>query len=69
MSLLTHFRLPQIRKFFVPDPGKILFDVDLAGADAQIVAWEANDEPLRWPRVARERRVISKACRMNRNMA
>lgn len=39
--------LPNVRKFFLPDPGYILFDVDLAGADAQIVAWEANDEPLK----------------------
>ena len=47
MSLGTEIRLPNIRKFFVPDPGHILFDVDLAGADAQVVAWEANDLPLK----------------------
>jgi len=39
--------LPNIRKFYIPDPGHLIFDVDLAGADAQIVAWEANDEPLK----------------------
>lgn len=39
--------LPNIRKMFVPDPGYTIFDVDLAGADAQIVAWEADDEKLK----------------------
>jgi hypothetical protein len=47
MSLGSNIILPNVRKFFLPDPGYILFDVDLAGADAQIVAWEANDEPLK----------------------
>jgi DNA polymerase I len=47
MSLGSNIKLPNVRKFFLPDPGYILFDVDLAGADAQIVAWEANDEPLK----------------------
>lgn len=47
MPLGSQIVLPNIRKFFKPDPGHILFDVDLAGADAQIVAWEANDEPLK----------------------
>jgi len=39
--------LPNIRKFFVPDPGHIIADADLAGADAQVVAWEADDEDLK----------------------
>lgn len=47
MPLIDNIRLPNVRKFFVPDPGYILFDADLAGADAQIVAWEAGDEPLK----------------------
>jgi DNA polymerase-1 len=47
MSLGSNIVLPNVRKFFLPDPGYILFDVDLAGADAQIVAWEANDLPLK----------------------
>ena len=47
MSLGSSIRLPNVRKFFQPDPGYILFDVDLAGADAQIVAWEADDKPLK----------------------
>jgi|GEM_PF-1766835 len=38
---------PPIRDTFLPDPGWVLFDMDLAGADAQVVAWEANDEDLK----------------------
>lgn len=47
MTLGSNIILPNVRKFFKPDPGYILFDVDLAGADAQIVAWEADDKPLK----------------------
>lgn len=43
----TTIRLPNIRKMFVPDRGKIIVDADLAGADAQVVAWEAGDEKLK----------------------
>lgn len=32
---------------FIPDPGKIIIDADLAGADAQVVAWEADDSKLK----------------------
>jgi DNA polymerase-1 len=39
--------LPNVRKLFTPDPGYVLFDADLAGADAQVVAWEAEDEDLK----------------------
>jgi uracil-DNA glycosylase family 4 len=39
--------LPNIRKLFLPDHGKIIFDVDLSGADAQVVAWEADDDILK----------------------
>lgn len=38
--------LPNIRKMFIPDPGYTIFDVDLAGADAQVVAYEAEDHDL-----------------------
>jgi len=38
--------LPNIKKLFVPDRGMMLFDADLAGADAQVVAAEADDQPL-----------------------
>lgn len=47
MSLGSEIILPNVRKFFQPDPGYMLFDVDLAGADAQVVAWEADDEILK----------------------
>ena len=39
--------LPNIRKLFVPDPGYMIADCDLAQADAQVVAWEADDEELK----------------------
>lgn len=39
--------LPNVRKLFRPDPGYLLCDVDLSGADAQVVAWEANDADLK----------------------
>lgn len=41
------FRLPNVRKMFIPDSGKVIVDVDLAGADAQVVAWEADDSSLK----------------------
>lgn len=39
--------LPNIRKMFIPDTGYIICDADLSGADAQVVAWEAEDEDLK----------------------
>jgi DNA polymerase I len=39
--------LPNIRKLFVPDPGFVIIDADLSGADAQVVAWEADDSDLK----------------------
>lgn len=41
------FRAPAIRRLVRPDPGHILIDCDLAGADAQVVAWEANQSELK----------------------
>lgn len=38
--------LPNVRKMFIPDPGYTIFDCDLAGADAQVVAFEAEDLEL-----------------------
>lgn len=32
---------------FIPDKGKVLVDADLAGAEAQVVAWEADDAGLK----------------------
>lgn len=40
-------RLPNIRKMFKPDYQYTIADIDLAGADAQVVAWEANDDKLK----------------------
>lgn len=39
--------LPNIKKLFIPDPGYVMLDCDLAGADAQVVAWEADDDDLK----------------------
>lgn len=41
------FDFPKIKKQFVPDVGYELAEFDLAGADAQVVAWEAGDEDLK----------------------
>ena len=38
--------LPNVKKMFLPEPGFFMCDSDLAQADAQVVAWDANDEPL-----------------------
>lgn len=43
----TRMPLPNTRIMFVPDTGYEMFDIDLAGADAQVVAWEANDDMLK----------------------
>jgi len=39
--------LPNVRKLFLCDPGYIMYEADLRGADAQVVAWEADDEDLK----------------------
>lgn len=41
------FPLPRVRKIFIPDRGYTIFDADLSGADAQVVAWEAEDADLK----------------------
>lgn len=40
----TGLPLPNVRKLFIPDPGRTFFDIDLSSADLRIVTWEA-DEP------------------------
>jgi len=40
-------KLPNVRRLFLPNPGHVLCDVDLSGADAQVVAWEAEDVDLK----------------------
>ena len=44
---IDNLRTPNCRKVFVPDPGYTIAEIDQAGADAQVVAWEANDEKLK----------------------
>lgn len=39
--------LPNLRKMFIPDPGYIIIECDLKQADAQFVAWEADDPILK----------------------
>lgn len=39
--------LPNQRTLIIPDPGMTLIDMDLNRADAQFVAWEANDKSLK----------------------
>lgn len=34
--------MPNIRKMYVPDPGKEVFDLDLDSADLRIVTWESD---------------------------
>jgi len=44
----SNIELPNLRKCIVPsDPNNVFLDVDLKGADAQVVAWDANDEDLK----------------------
>jgi DNA polymerase-1 len=38
--------LPNIRRLFLPDIGYVIIDADLEKADAQVVAWEADDKVL-----------------------
>lgn len=45
-ELDAQFPLPNLRKLFIPDDGYEIGDFDAAQADARVVAWEANDEPL-----------------------
>lgn len=39
--------LPNVRKLIIPDPNYTLYEADLSGADAQVVAWEAEDDDLK----------------------
>ena len=44
---MTTIVLPNIRKLFKTDPGYVMYEADLKGADAQVVAWEAEDDDLK----------------------
>lgn len=39
--------MPNMRKLFIPDEEMEIAEIDLAGADAQVVAWEADDKKLK----------------------
>ena len=39
--------LPPIRSLIQPDPGWVLVDADFDRADAQLVAWSANEPRLK----------------------
>jgi DNA polymerase I-like protein with 3'-5' exonuclease and polymerase domains len=41
------FKFPNVRRQFIPDTGYTIGEFDLSGADAQVVAWEANDDDLK----------------------
>ena len=47
MFLPNLTKLPPIRQMYIPDPGFILCRSDLDRADAQVVAWEADDQELK----------------------
>lgn len=38
----TGLNLPNIRELFIPDEGKVVWDIDLDSADLRIVTWESN---------------------------
>lgn len=42
-----YIKLPNIRKLFIPDHGKMFFDMDLQRADLYVVVWEADDSDLK----------------------
>ena len=39
--------LPNVRKFFIPDPGNVFFDIDLSSADLRIVVWESDETEMK----------------------
>lgn len=44
---MTGPTFPEVRNFFIPDPGCIIADCDLDRADLQVVVWEAQDDDLK----------------------
>ena len=40
-------KMPNVRRMFTPDPEWTLWEADLRGADARVVAWEAADAGLK----------------------
>lgn len=47
LKWVTPGEFPNQRRLIIPDPGYTFVDMDLDRADAQFVAWEANDEVLK----------------------
>jgi hypothetical protein len=47
LELVEIGKLPNQRTLIIPDPGYTIVDMDLDRADAQFVAWEANDDTLK----------------------
>jgi len=47
LKLVDVGKLPNQRTLIIPDEGYTIVDMDLDRADAQFVAWEANDESLK----------------------
>ena len=43
----TTMEMPNMREMFIPDPGYEIAEIDLAGADAQVVAWDSGEESLK----------------------
>lgn len=39
-------QFPNVRRCILPDPGYTIYDADLSGADARVVAWDADDRDL-----------------------
>jgi DNA polymerase I-like protein with 3'-5' exonuclease and polymerase domains/uracil-DNA glycosylase len=39
--------LPNVRKLFIPDEGKMFFDIDLSSADLRIVVWESDEGEMK----------------------
>lgn len=47
LAIKDKYKLPNIRKLFIPDPSYTIFDSDLDRADLQVVVWEAGEEELK----------------------
>lgn len=47
MSIYVNVRMPSYKALLIPDPGFTFGDIDLAQADAQIVAWDSGAEKLK----------------------
>lgn len=43
----TGLELPNLRRLFIPDAGRVVVDADLDRADLQVVVWEADDADLK----------------------